>query len=80
MCPICDGFEVRGQRVGVLGDGPHGVAEAMFIQTFSDQVTLIHVGRPEALDAEARAGQPASGQVFAFAGIARGLQEPQVIP
>ncbi len=33
----------------------------------------------EHMDAAARAANPASGQVFAFAGIGRGLPEPQVI-
>jgi sugar lactone lactonase YvrE len=33
----------------------------------------------EHLDAEARAKHPASGQVFAFPNVAKGLPEPQVI-
>jgi hypothetical protein len=32
------------------------------------------------MDAATRAAHPASGQVFAFEGIAQGLPEPQVIP
>ena len=39
-CPICDGFEVTGKRVGVVGAESHGVAEALFLRTYSDKVTL----------------------------------------
>ncbi|NBB13780.1 FAD-dependent oxidoreductase [Caulobacter sp. SLTY] len=54
ICPICDGYEVSGQAVGVLGDGPLGVREALFIQTWTDDITLVHVGPPDALSAEDR--------------------------
>lgn len=55
ICPICDGFEVTGQRVGVIGHGPLGAREALFLRTYTDQLSLIHVGTPEALPAEERA-------------------------
>jgi thioredoxin reductase (NADPH) len=44
VCPICDGYEVIGQRVAVIGDGEHGAREARFLTAYSDDVTLIHVG------------------------------------
>jgi len=40
-CPICDGFEVTDKKVGVIGSDSHGVAEAIFIRSFTDDVTLI---------------------------------------
>ena len=40
-CPICDAYEVRGKQIGVLGHGEHGLAEARFIRSYSDDVTLI---------------------------------------
>jgi thioredoxin reductase (NADPH) len=40
-CPICDGYEVTDKRVGVIGSDSHGVAEAVFIRSFTDDVTLI---------------------------------------
>lgn len=54
ICPICDGYEVSGQAVGVLADGPLGVREALFLKTWTDDITLVHVGAPEALSAEDR--------------------------
>lgn len=40
-CPICDGFEVTDKKVGVIGDGSHGVAEAVFLRGYTDDITLI---------------------------------------
>jgi thioredoxin reductase (NADPH) len=55
ICPICDGFEVTGQRVGVIGHGPLGAREALFLRTYADELTLIHIAEPDALPAEERA-------------------------
>lgn len=40
-CPVCDGFEVQDRRVAVLGSSAHGVAEAMFLRAYSEDVTLL---------------------------------------
>lgn len=40
-CPICDGYEATGQAIGVIGADSHGVAEALFLRTYSDDITLI---------------------------------------
>ena len=40
-CPICDGYEVTDKRVGVIGSDSHGVAEAVFIRSYTADVTLI---------------------------------------
>lgn len=40
-CPICDGYEVTDKKVGVIGSGSHGVAEAVFIRSYTSDVTLI---------------------------------------
>ncbi len=55
ICPICDGFEVTGQRVGVISDGPLGAREALFLRTYADHLSLIHIAAPEALPGEERA-------------------------
>jgi thioredoxin reductase (NADPH) len=55
ICPICDGYEVTGQRVGVIGHDVHGGAEARFLKTYTDDVTLVHVGQPGALPDDERA-------------------------
>jgi thioredoxin reductase (NADPH) len=40
-CPICDGYEVTDKRVGVIGSDSRGVAEALFIRSYTADVTLI---------------------------------------
>lgn len=49
ICPICDGYEATGKAVAVIGRNDTGVREAAFLRTYSDRVTLIHVGAPEDL-------------------------------
>ena len=40
-CPICDGYEVTDKRLGVIGSGSAGVNEAIFLRSFTTDVTLI---------------------------------------
>lgn len=40
-CPICDGYEVTDKRVGVIGSGKGGVGEAIFMRSYTADVTLI---------------------------------------
>ncbi len=50
ICPICDAYEAIDQAIAVLGDGPLGAREAMFLRTYSDRVTLLHLGATDDLD------------------------------
>jgi thioredoxin reductase (NADPH) len=44
-CPVCDGYEARGQRVAVIGEGTRGLGEAIFMaRTYSNDVTLLATG------------------------------------
>ena len=40
-CPICDGYEVTDKKVAVLGSDSHGVAEALFLRSYTPDITLI---------------------------------------
>ncbi|MDG5747332.1 NAD(P)/FAD-dependent oxidoreductase [Qipengyuania sp. XHP0207] len=40
-CPVCDGYEVTDKRVGVIGTGDHGTAEALFLRGYTADLTLI---------------------------------------
>jgi thioredoxin reductase (NADPH) len=51
-CPICDGYEVTDKTVGVIGSDSHGVAEALFIRSFTADVTLIAPDTALQLDPE----------------------------
>jgi thioredoxin reductase (NADPH) len=54
-CPVCDGYEVTDKKVGVIGSGSHGVAEAVFLRGFTEDITLIAPDRAHDLDEEDRA-------------------------
>jgi thioredoxin reductase (NADPH) len=54
-CPICDGFEARHKKIAVIGQGDHGMGEAMFIaRTYTCDVTLLTLGRPMELSGDQR--------------------------
>jgi thioredoxin reductase (NADPH) len=54
-CPVCDGYEVTDKKIGVIGSGGRGVAEAVFLRGFSEDVTLIAPDSAHALSAEEQA-------------------------
>jgi thioredoxin reductase (NADPH) len=54
-CPICDGYEVRGQNVAVIGHGRDVLREALFLRAFSPRITLLSLGQPLGLNARERA-------------------------
>jgi len=49
MCPICDAYEAIDRKIAVLGDSDLGAREAMFLTTYSPDITLLHLGPPETL-------------------------------
>lgn len=49
ICPICDGYEAVDRAIAVIGRDDKGAREATFLRTYSDRVTLIHTGAPDAL-------------------------------
>jgi thioredoxin reductase (NADPH) len=53
-CPICDGYEVTDRKVGVIGSGAHGVAEAVFLRSYTADITLIAPDRAHDLAADDR--------------------------
>jgi thioredoxin reductase (NADPH) len=55
-CPVCDGYEVTGFRVALLGSGEHGLAEARFLRSYSASVTLVAPHGPHGFSAAQRAG------------------------
>ncbi|WDF32721.1 NAD(P)/FAD-dependent oxidoreductase [Arthrobacter agilis] len=39
-CPYCHGYEIRGQRIGVLGTGPLSVHQTLLFRQWSKNITL----------------------------------------
>lgn len=52
-CPICDGYEHRGDRVAVVGCDEQGANEALFLRGYSPDITLVPRAFDE-LDAQER--------------------------
>ena len=46
-CPVCDGYEHQGKRIGVIGCDSNGAAEALFLRQYSDDITLMPLNHPE---------------------------------
>jgi thioredoxin reductase (NADPH) len=49
-CPVCDAYEIIGQKVGVIGFGKGGLREALFLRRYTDDLTLLTLGEPIALN------------------------------
>jgi thioredoxin reductase (NADPH) len=69
-CPICDAYEALDKKIGVLGRATPAAKKALFLRTWSRDVTVLATDAPEpALTGElARAGIKAMARV---AGLAR---------
>ena len=61
-CPYCDGYEVRDQRLVVLGNGPASVGQAQLIRQWSERLTYVVHDAP-APTPEERAALEARGIV-----------------
>lgn len=46
LCPICDGFEIAGRPVVVIGATERAAAEAKFIRSFTQHITIATLGQP----------------------------------
>jgi thioredoxin reductase (NADPH) len=54
-CPICDGFEVIDQAIGVIGFGTKALREALFLRRYTARLTVFTLGRELDLSDEQRA-------------------------
>lgn len=43
LCPICDGYEVVGRKVGVLGPIEHAIGKLAFLRTYTRHLTLLPI-------------------------------------
>ena len=49
-CPYCHGWEVRGQRIGILATGPAAMHQALLFRQLSPHVTMLAHTAPELAD------------------------------
>ena len=63
-CPICDGYEVTDRKVAVIGNRDRGAAEAMFMRSYTADVTLIDPDGPVDISPEDRARLAKAGVIL----------------
>jgi thioredoxin reductase (NADPH) len=61
LCPVCDGFDVMDKRIAVATAETNPVGHALFMRTFSSEVTLFERGAPSMLDEDDRRRLDAAG-------------------
>ena len=53
-CPICDAYEVTGQRVGLIASGKCRVKEALLLRAYTADLTIITLGQELHLSTDER--------------------------
>lgn len=66
-CPYCHGWEVRGQRVGILATGPAAAHQALLFSQLTSEVTVLRHTAPPFTDEQA--GSPAGFPALGALGI-----------
>lgn len=61
LCPVCDGFDVMDKRIAVATAETNPVGHALFMRTFSSEVTLFERGSPSMLSIDDRRRLAAAG-------------------
>jgi len=65
FCPICDGYEAQDRRIGVLGSVSTACNKALFLRTYSADVTLLATDDPQLVSAELRTKLEEAGVALA---------------
>jgi thioredoxin reductase len=60
ICPYCDGWELRGQRIGILATGAKSVSQAQLVRQWSENIVFFD-NNAVALDSAVRAEFDARG-------------------
>lgn len=61
LCPVCDGFDVMDKHIAVATSAVNPVGHALFMRTFSAEVTLFERGAPSMLTDDDRRRLSAAG-------------------
>jgi thioredoxin reductase (NADPH) len=44
-CPICDGYELINKRIGIVGHSMATIGEAIFLRTYTEDITVLTLGQ-----------------------------------
>lgn len=61
QCPICDGYEMTDRTLAVIGRDESGVGEALFLRSFTADITLVTLGQSLSLGRETQRRVDAAG-------------------
>lgn len=64
FCPICDAYEIQGRRVAVLGPARKAIKEALFLRTYTQNLTILATEGASSLRSEERAALAQAGIGF----------------
>jgi thioredoxin reductase (NADPH) len=45
LCPVCDGYEVRGKEVAVFGPAERAAEKALFLRPYTERITVLLEGK-----------------------------------
>ena len=71
QCPVCDAYEVRDQRIVVLGSGVCAAGEALFLRTYTHDITVVTLGVPLGIKGEDAARLRGAGITIVEAPVRR---------
>lgn len=54
-CPVCDGYEVTDKNVGIIGTGSAALSEAVFLRSYTKNVTIVAPDGRHEFDTDERA-------------------------
>jgi thioredoxin reductase (NADPH) len=64
FCPICDAYEIQGRRVAVLGPAQKAIKEALFLKTYTQDLTILSTDGLSSLSSEERSALKQAGIAF----------------
>jgi thioredoxin reductase (NADPH) len=64
FCPICDAYEIQGRRIAVLGPAKKAIKEALFLRTYTQDLTILSTDGVSSLLSEERAALKHAGIEF----------------
>lgn len=80
LCPICDGFEVIDRRLALIASGASRVEHALFLTTYSADVTLFCHDPSSPLTADEQSRLRAAGVAWVEAPVARIAMDSDLRP
>jgi thioredoxin reductase (NADPH) len=64
FCPICDAYEIQGRQVAVLGPAQKAIKEALFLKTYTQDLTVLSTDGASSLFSDERAALEQAGIKF----------------